>query len=92
MLTRDPLECLGADLLLALDEKTQRDRHVAKLLQGLEGVDTGHHVGLVVGDAPREDPAVMFRRLKWRRAPKVDGINRLHVVVLVQQQLAATAA
>ena len=52
-------------------------------------MDSRHDVGLVVGHAARDDPPVLFRRLERWRVPEVDRVDRLDVVVLVQQELAA---
>ena len=92
MLVRDLLEGLRADLLLALDQEAQRDRDLAEVLQHLESVDARHDVGLVVGDAASHEPAVLFHSLERVRLPLVDGVDRLHVVVLVQKELAAAGA
>jgi hypothetical protein len=92
VLVGDGLEGLGADLLLALDEKPQRDRDLAKPLERLERVDARHNVRLVVGDSARDDAAVFLDRLERVRVPQVDRVHRLHVVVLIKEQLAAARA
>ncbi len=55
-------------------------------------MDPGHHIGLVVGDSPGDDPAIFLGRLERFRIPQLDGVDRLHVVVLVQEQLATAGA
>ncbi len=92
VVVRDLLKRFGSDLLLALDQEAQRDGHLAERLQGLERVDPRHHVGLVVGDAAGDDPPVFLNRLERRRVPQVDRVDWLHVVVLVEEQLAPSGA
>jgi len=52
-------------------------------------VDSRHHVGLVVSDSARDDAAVILNRLERLGVPKLNRVDRLHVVVLIQQKLAA---
>ena len=92
VLEGDLLEGLGADLLLALDEESQRDRDLAQALQCLERVDAGHHVRLVIGNAAGDDPAILLGRLERVRVPELDWVDRLHVVVLVQEQLSPSGS
>ena len=52
-------------------------------------MDARHHVRLVVGHAAGDDAAVRLGRLERGRRPQVDRVDGLHVVVLVEQELAA---
>jgi len=92
VLVGDLLEGLGANLFFAFHEKPQSHRHLAQLLQCLQRVDPRHDVGLVVSDPSGDDAAVLLDGLKRVGVPELDGINRLDVVVLVEQQLAAAGA
>ena len=80
------VEVDAADLLLALDEELDVERQAAVLLQmGLDRLDVHEHLALVVGGAARVDLAVADGRLERRAGPEVHGIDRLHVVVAVEQ-------
>ena len=85
---RDLLERLGADLLLAFHQESQRYRNLAQMLKRLECVDAGHHVRLVVGHSPRDDATILLSRFEGLRVPQLDRVYGLDVVVLVKEQLA----
>ena len=78
------VEVDGARLLLALEHVAHVDRHRATRREEARG---GHHVGvdlaLVVGRAAREDPVADDDRLERRRRPQVERVDRLDVVVAV---------
>ena len=86
VLAHELVEVLAADFLLALDEDLDVDRQRPGLLQpGLDGLEVHEDLALVVGRAARVDLAVAHRRLKRRRLPQVHRVDRLHVVVPVEQ-------
>jgi len=75
-----------AGLLLAFYDDLDVGRQAAiGLQQGFHGLDMGEDLALVVRDAPRVQPAVAQRRLKWGRVPFADRIGRLHVIMPVDQ-------
>ena len=76
----------GADFLFAFEDDLDVDRQPAVLLQvRLDRLEVHEHLALVVGRAARVDLAVADRRLERRRLPQVERIDRLHVVVAVEQ-------
>ena len=80
------VEVDAADLLLALDEELDVERQAAALLQvRLDRLDVHEHLALVVGGAARVDLAVAHGRLERRAGPQLDRIDRLHVVVAVEE-------
>ena len=80
------VEVGGADLLFALEDDLHVDRELAGLLQvRLDGLEVHEHLSLVVGRSARVDLAVADRRLKGRRLPQLDRVDRLHVVVAVEE-------
>ncbi len=79
-------QVLRADLLLALDEHLDVDRQrVAGLAVGGDGAEEGGDRALVVGGAAGEEPAVAARQLPRVGLPLLDEVDRLHVVVGVQE-------
>ena len=77
---------LGADFLFAFDDQLDVDRQLAGLLEvRLDRLEVHEHLALVVGGAARVDLAVADRRLERRRFPQIERIDRLHVVVAVEQ-------
>src|SRR6202007_2673718 len=65
-------------------------------LVGAAGLDEGHHLALVVAGAARHDDlAAVGRganpRRKRRLLPQIERIDRLHVVVAVEQDAWALA-
>ena len=80
------VEIGGADFLLALEDDADVDRQAAVLLQvRFDGLEVHEDLALVVGGAARVDLAVADRRLERRRLPQLDRIDRLHVVVAVEE-------
>ena len=88
VLVRDDevVEVRAADLFLALENDPDVHRQPAVLLQvRLDGLEVHEDLALVVGRAARVDLAVADGRLERRRLPQVERIDRLHVVVAVEQ-------
>ena len=61
-------------------------------LAGPAGLDEGHHLALVVAGAAGADDLAPVRqrrhpRLERRRLPQLERIDRLHVVVTVEQHV-----
>ena len=80
------VEVGGADFLLALEDDLHVDRQLAGLLQvRLDGLEVHEDLALVVGRAARVDLAVADGRFKRRRLPQLDRIDRLDVVVAVEE-------
>src|SRR5580658_7487955 len=48
------------------------------------------HLSFVVAGAPAIEVLATHRRLKWRRAPLVERVRRLHVVVTIHQHRGTT--
>ena len=91
-------QMLGAAFLLALDQERhvegQRSRH---RLPRAAGLDERHHLAFVVAGAARNDRLAPVRergdpRLEGRRLPEVERIDRLDVVVTIEQHAAAMPA
>ncbi len=84
-------QVVRAAFLLALDHHGDGERQLAG--DGLERtarLDEGHHLAFVVaGPARHDDLAAVGQRRdarrKWRRFPKVEWIDRLHVVMAVEE-------
>ena len=81
----DPrLEARRAVFLLPFEHEGQVDRRrPADRAQGLEGAQVHHQLALVVRDAAADEPAVADERLERRVLPQVEGVDRLDVVVAV---------
>ena len=80
------VEVDAADFLLAFEDELHVHRQPAVLLQvRLDRLEVHEHLALVVGGAARVDLAVADRRLERRRLPQLQRIDRLHVVVAVEQ-------
>ena len=76
----------GADFLFAFEDDLDVHRQAAVLLQvRLDRLEVHEDLALVVGRAARVDLAVAHRRLERRRLPQVERIDRLHVVVAVEE-------
>jgi len=81
----------AARLLLTLEQNRCRDGKLAG--NGLPcpaGLDESHDLSLVIGGAPRANCARSVRalfdeRLEGIVIPELDGIDRLHIVVPVEQ-------
>ena len=79
----DLLEVRAGDLLLALDDPADRHR---RDIQRADRRQPHRELGLVVGRAARVEPPVAHRRLERRGLPELDRVDRLDVVVVVEQQ------
>ena len=73
----------AAVLFLAFDQEAEVDGRVTACLDRLEQAE---HLAFVVGGAAGEHPAVANGRFERRRAPLVERIGRLHVVVAVDEE------
>ena len=83
----DLVEVRAPDLLLALDDPADPHRELAaRLAHRSNRCEPNRKLGLVVGRAAREQLPVAHRRLERRRLPEVERIDRLHVVVVVQEE------
>ena len=84
-------QVLGAALLLALDHHGDIQRQRAgDRLEGAAGLDEGHGLAFVVAGAAGDDDfaATIERldaRLERRRLPQIERIDRLHVVMAIEQ-------
>ena len=86
-------EVRAADLLLAFEQEGQVHRQLAFFLQRLfHAEDVGQHLALVVGRAAGPDLAVADLRFEGRGGPEGEGIDRLDVVVAVNQHRLAVGA
>ena len=80
------VEVDAADLLFAFEDDLHVHRQAAVLLEmRLDRLEVHEHLALVVGRAARVDLAVADRRLERRRLPQLERIDRLHVVVAVEE-------
>ncbi len=86
MLADEEVEVRAARLLLALEDDLHVDRQTAGLSKvRLDGLEVNEELALVVGGAAREQLLVADGRLeRWRR-PLVERIDRLDVVVAVDE-------
>src|SRR5262249_12675247 len=81
---------LGAALLLAFEDKSDIDRHGAgHSFPGPASFNEGHDLALVVASATRHDRLASVRkrsdaRFERRRLPQIDRVDRLHVVVTIE--------
>ena len=86
MVADERLEVRAADLLLALEDDADVDRQRPGLPEvRLERLDVHEQLPLVVGGAAREQLVVAHRRLERRRRPQLERVDRLHVVVPVEE-------
>ena len=82
----------AARLLLALEQHGDRQRQRARhLLPGAAGLDEGHQLALVVGGAATDHDlraVVPGQDLRVERVvvPELERVDRLHVVVAVEEQ------
>src|SRR5262249_60940949 len=89
----DLVEVRTADLLLALDDPADADRRLAGgVAQRADHRQAHRELALVVGRAAREQLAVAQRRLERRRVPPLDRVDRLDVVVVVEEDREAGPA
>jgi len=83
-------------LLLALEQDRDGAGRSAELREGSASLDEGQELALVVGRATRDDlrtvGTVLELRLERRISPQVQGIDRLHVVVSVEEHVRGVAA
>ena len=81
------VEVVGARLLLPLEDEPEIHRQLAPgLEERLGGAEMHVDLALVVGRAPGQHPAVVEDRLERRRVPQVERIDRLDVVVAVDDR------
>ena len=91
LLAHEAEQVFRAALLLAFDHHRDVERKLAgHRLEGAASLDKGHRLALVVAGAARDDdfpPAVerLDARLERRRLPQIERIDRLHVVMAVEQ-------
>ena len=75
-----------ADFFLALDQHLDVDGQLAvRFEEGGDGGELGGDGPLVVGAAPAKQPAIAARQLPGRRLPLLEEVNRLHVVMGVEE-------
>src|ERR1700761_2314602 len=71
-------------------------RRPAELLEGAASLDKGHELALVVACAPGDDLLAvrpgLDPRLKRRIPPEIEWIDRLHVIMAVEQDMRRLAA
>ena len=83
-------------LFLALEQRGHLTRRPAELLEGSAGLEKGHELAFVVRRAARHDPVALrpgFQLgLEGRAQPEVQGVDRLHVVVAIEQDMRRVAA
>ena len=80
------VEVGGPDFLLAFEDDLHVDRELPGLLQvRLDGLEVHEDLALVVGRAARVDLAVANGGFKRRRLPQLERVDRLHVVVAVEE-------
>ena len=86
----------AARFLLAFEQHGDARRQLAgHRLPGADRLDEGHQLALVVGGAARRDHldavALDDLRLEGRRFPEIERIDRLHVVMAVEQEMGSLA-
>ena len=75
-----------ADFLFAFQDDPEVHRQPAVLLQvRFDGLEVHEDLALVVGGPARVDLAIAHRRFEGRRLPEIQRIDRLHVVVTVEE-------
>ena len=80
------IDGVAAGFLLALDQELDVDRQPAALgKRRRHSLDVGVGLPLVVGGAARHQLVALDRRLEGRMPPELDRVDRLHVVVAVEQ-------
>ncbi len=86
-------EILRADFLLAFDQDRDIDRQRSRdLLPGAAGLDKSHQLSLVVLGAARHDDfsavgVIGDDGLERRTVPQIERIDRLHIVMTVEQDV-----
>ena len=95
ILLEERCEVDAAAFLLALEEESETDRQPAgHRLPCSAGLDEGHQLAFVVRRPAGDYPAAAVGhggqpRLEWRRLPEVERIDRLDIIVPVEQDLGA---
>ena len=80
------VEIRGADFFLPLEDDAHVDGQPAVLLEvRFDGLEVHEDLALVVGGPARVDLAVAHGRLERRGVPELQRIDRLHVVVAVEE-------
>src|SRR5438067_193738 len=84
---RELVQVRRADLLLALEQHAdpERQRTDGRLVR-LDGLEPRHEIALVVRGAAAEQQPVARGRLERRRRPLAEGVGRLDVEVVVDEQ------
>ncbi len=86
-------EVFRSDFLFALDDDGDVDRQRTRdLLPGTAGLDEGHQLALVVLGAARDDDlspvgVIGDDGFEGRAVPEIERIDRLHIVVTVEQHV-----
>ena len=79
-------------LLLALEQNRHVAGQAARLAEGANGLDERHELALVVAGPARHDPlAVADLRLERIARPERQRVDRLHVVMAVEQDVRGIA-
>ena len=83
-------------LFLAFEQRGDMAGRAAELPEGAAGLEKGHELALVVAGASRHDllavRAGLELRLERRVPPEVQRIDRLHVIMAVEQNVRRLAA
>ena len=83
----------GVAFFVSLDHHRQAKRQFAVNCQPVPcGFREGHQLALVVGGSPGKDARLAGccfapARLKWWAVPQGEGINRLHIVMAIKQDM-----
>ena len=91
-------EILRADFFFAFDHDGDIDgQRAGDGLPGPAGLDEGHQLALVVLGAARDDDLssvsmVGHGRFEWRTVPEIERVDRLHIVVTVEQHVRPSIA
>src|SRR5262249_44259247 len=92
MIANEPEQMFRAALLLALEHERDRQRQAAgHCLPRAAGLDEGHELAFVVAGPARDDGLaaltdVLDPRLERRGLPQIQRIDRLHVVMTIEQR------
>ncbi len=83
-------------LLLAFEQHGDMTRRPAELLEGAAGLEKGHELAFVVAGAAGDDLFALRSslefRLERRIAPEVQRVDRLDVIMAVEQNMRRLAA
>ena len=86
-------EIFRSDFFLTLDDNGHVERQrTCYGFPGPAGFDEGHQLALVVFRAPSDDDLASVGmigdgRFEWRTMPKIERVDRLHVIVTVEQNV-----